>query len=72
MIAIGTAVIGALITALFAAGTWFINRLINGFDAKIEAVEDKVVANSTKHFENEEKQGNRITRLEAIEEIRNK
>ena len=47
---------------------WVI-RLLTG---KISALEDKIVNNSTHHYEKAEAQGNRITRLEAIGEIRNK
>ncbi len=60
------AVFAAMVGALFGAGTYFFNRLINGFDEKneglkqdIKEVEDqlnhKLTTNSTVHF-NESKE----------------
>ena len=70
IIIIVTAIIGGLVGAFFAVGTWFVNRLISGVDAKFDELGDKIVNNTTKLFEAAEVKGNRITRLEAIEEIR--
>ena len=69
-------VIGAVISAVVAAGVavvaWLLSRVIAGVDEKIEGLEDKIVLNTTKLYEKGDERGNRITRLEAIEEIRNK
>ena len=70
IIAIVTATIGGLIGLFFAAVTWFVNRLIGGFDTKFEELGDKIINNTAKLFEAAEVKGNRITRLEAIEEMR--
>ena len=57
-----------IVGVVLAVIGWVI-RLLTG---KISALESKIVNNSTHHYERAERQGNRITRLEAIEEIRNK
>ena len=69
-------VIGAVISAVVAAGVavvaWLLSRVIAGVDEKIEGLEDKIVLNTTKLYEKGDERGTRITRLEAIEEVRNK
>ncbi len=59
------AVFAAILGALFGAATWFMGRLINGIDSKFEELVEKIINNSTKHFEEAEKKGNRITELET-------